>query len=142
MSKRFLVINGPNLNMLGMREPDIYGADTLEDINQRLLNWARERGIGLECRQSNHEGEIIDWLQQTSNEFEGIVINPGGYTHYSVAIRDAIAAIPVPVIEVHLSNIYAREEMRHHSVTAPVCRGQISGLGWAGYKLALEALSE
>ena len=142
MSKRFLVINGPNLNMLGMREPDIYGGDTLEDINQRLLNWARERGIGLECRQSNHEGEIIDWLQQTSNEFEGIVINPGGYTHYSVAIRDAIAAIPVPVIEVHLSNIYAREEMRHHSVTAPVCRGQISGLGWAGYKLALEALSE
>jgi len=141
MSKKFLIINGPNLNMLGTREPGIYGADTLESINQRLQGWAQEQGLVLECRQSNYEGEIIDWLQQAPGTFDGIVINPGAYTHYSIAIRDAIAAIAAPVIEVHLSNIYAREEMRHHSVTAPVCRGQISGLGWIGYRLALEALS-
>ena len=142
MIREYLVIHGPNLNLLGVREPGIYGSDTLEEINKRLYSWAEGRSLGLRVVQSNHEGEIIDTIQGALGWAEGIVINPGAYTHYSYAIRDAIVGIGLPTIEVHLSNIHAREEFRHRSVIAPVCRGQICGLGWRGYILALQALEE
>jgi len=140
MSHRYLLIHGPNLNLLGSREPGVYGRDTLEEINRRLGEWALAHDVVLRVVQSNHEGAIIDAIQEARAWAEGIVINPGAYTHYSIAIRDAIAAVGLPAIEVHLSNIHAREEFRHTSVIAPVCRGQICGLGWLGYRLALQAL--
>lgn len=139
---KILVINGPNLNMLGVREPGVYGSDNYITLCERLTKKADELGIELELFQSNSEGEIIDKLQSAYGKVNGIVINPGAYTHYSYAIADALRSISIPTVEVHISNIYAREEFRHHSVTAPACIGQISGLGLNGYILALEALCD
>ncbi len=135
---RILVLHGPNLNLLGKREPSVYGNTTLERINGMLSDLAAELGVEVICRQSNHEGELIDLLHNTA-DMDAAVINPGAYTHTSLALRDAIAAVGIPAIEVHLSNIYARENFRGRSVIAPVAAGQISGLGAAGYLLALRA---
>ncbi len=137
---KILIIHGPNLNLLGLREPDIYGNESLNDINLKIRARAEQLKLEPVCRQSNHEGVIIDWLQAAATEkFSAIVINPAAFTHTSVAIRDAIAAISLPVIEVHLSNIYKREEFRQKSLTAPACQGSISGFGSNSYLLALEA---
>lgn len=142
MTMKIAVINGPNLNLLGRREPEIYGSATLADIERSIREALGADGIGVEFFQSNGEGAIIDELHAARYErgVEGIVINPGAYTHYSIAIRDAIAAIQIPVVEVHLSNIHAREEFRSHSVVAGVCVGRIEGLGWRGYLLAIRYL--
>lgn len=137
---RLLVLNGPNLNRLGLREPAIYGKDTLKDLEKQLESLAVEIGISIDCYQSNHEGNIIDKLHAADDAYEGVVINPGAFTHYSYAIRDAIASISIPVMEVHISNIHKREEFRHTSVTAPVTYGQIVGLGQYGYHLAVQGL--
>ncbi|MFD1358140.1 type II 3-dehydroquinate dehydratase [Fictibacillus halophilus] len=139
--KSILVINGPNLNRLGKREPGIYGAKTLDDLQLELEKTASELSFDVSFNQSNSEGEIIDCIHESSGKHEGIVLNAGAYTHYSYAIRDAIASVDVPVIEVHLSNVHAREEYRRHSVIAPVTIGQISGFGFDSYKLALQAFS-
>ncbi|SDM80759.1 3-dehydroquinate dehydratase [Fictibacillus solisalsi] len=138
--KRILVVNGPNLNRLGKREPGIYGKNDLTSIEERLIAFAEENGASAVCRQSNHEGDILDWIHEAEDEFQGIVLNAGAFTHYSYAIRDAIASVNIPVIEVHISNIHAREEFRHHSVIAPVAAGQIAGLGVKGYELAILAI--
>ena len=135
-----LVIHGPNLNTLGRREPGIYGRMTLPQINERIVSYAAEHNCEITTFQSNHEGAMIDFLQQESPDAAGIVINPGGLAHTSVSLRDALAGTGKPAIEVHLSNIYAREPFRHTSLLAPVCRGHISGLGWRGYLYALDAL--
>lgn len=137
-----LIVNGPNLNMLGLREPHIYGATTLDDIEAACLERAEALGLELDFRQSNHEGELVTWIQQARTDADGIVINAGAYTHTSVAIRDALVAAEVPAIEVHLSNVFARESFRHHSYLSAVCRGVICGLGARGYLLALDALAE
>jgi 3-dehydroquinate dehydratase II len=142
MAKRVLVLNGPNLNMLGVREPETYGAQTLADIETMCVDAGRSLGLEVEARQSNHEGELVTWIQQALGSFEAIVINPGAYSHTSVAIHDALRAVALPVIEVHLSNIHARENFRHHSFVSTVATGVICGLGAAGYRLALSALSE
>ncbi|HPB65973.1 MAG TPA: type II 3-dehydroquinate dehydratase [Spirochaetales bacterium] len=134
------VINGPNLNMLGEREPQVYGSETLDDLNSALGRAARDRGVDVEFFQSNSEGSLIDRLHECSRRSDGVILNAGAYTHYSIAIRDAIAAIRPPVVEVHLSNVHAREEFRRVSVIAPACVGQISGFGSTSYLLALEAL--
>ncbi|MEP7198563.1 MAG: type II 3-dehydroquinate dehydratase, partial [Chloroflexota bacterium] len=136
---RFLVLHGPNLNLLGTREPHLYGTLTLDEINRRLQEWAAAHEVELKILQSNHEGALIDAIQDAAAWANGIVINGAGFTHTSVVLRDAITAVHLPTIEVHLSNIHAREKFRHVSLTAPVCRGQICGLGWIGYRLALEA---
>ena len=136
---KILVLHGPNLNLLGQREPAVYGRLTLTELNSRLQAKAVELGVSVECVQTNHEGVMVDTIQAAAGRYDFIVINPAALTHYSVAVRDALAAISVPAIEVHLSNIYQREEFRHHSVTAAVTVGQIAGLGAQGYLLALEA---
>ena len=142
MVKRVLVINGPNLNMLGIREPKTYGTQTLSDIETMCRAEGKKLGLTVECKQTNREGEICEWIQQAYGKTDAIVLNPGGYSHTSVAIRDAISAVGIPVVEVHLSNIHAREEFRHFSYVSAVAVGVICGLGAAGYRLALEALAE
>ena len=139
--KRILLINGPNLNMLGVREPDVYGAETLADIERRAAAAGERCGAVVRCFQSNHEGAIIDEIHRARETADGIVINPGAYTHYSVAIRDALAAVGLPAVEVHLSNVYKREPFRHVSVTAPVMLGVVAGFGPLGYELAVQALA-
>ncbi|MED1205164.1 type II 3-dehydroquinate dehydratase [Heyndrickxia acidicola] len=140
--KKFLVLNGPNLNMLGKREPKIYGKQSLEVLEENLKKLENSFQVVIDPFQSNHEGVLIDKLHSAMNEYDGIILNPGAFTHYSYAIRDAIASIDVPVIEVHISNVHAREEFRHKSVTAPVTAGQIVGFGLFGYELAVKALAE
>jgi 3-dehydroquinate dehydratase-2 len=137
---KILILNGPNLNLLGTREPEIYGALTLDDINARMIELGKSLGADVTCRQSNHEGALIDALQEARTMMDGVVFNPGGYTHTSIALRDAISAIQIPVIEVHLSNVYAREEFRHVSMISAVCRGKVVGLGWRSYELGLRGL--
>ena len=140
--KKILVINGPNLNFLGIREKNIYGDRDYDYLVGMIEEYAKTKEIEVECFQSNHEGAIIDKIQEAYfDNVAGIVINPGAYTHYSYAIRDALASVDMPVVEIHMSNIHKREEFRHTSVTVPVCVGQICGFGWKGYLLALEAVS-
>lgn len=139
---RILVLHGPNLNLLGTREQAIYGTVSLDSIDSTLTKLAKELAVAVDIRQSNSEGELVTWIQEARSGFDGVVINPAAYTHTSIAIRDAIAAVGLPTVEVHLSNIYQRESFRHHSYVAGVALGQISGLGPSGYVLALRGLHE
>lgn len=138
--KRVLVLNGPNLNLLGKREPDVYGSTTLDDIAEELADLGSDLGATIELRQSNQEGQLIDWLHDARDSFDGVVINPGGLTHTSVSLRDGIAAAGLPTVEVHISNTAARESFRHQSVTAAVCIGSVIGFGKNSYALGLRAL--
>jgi 3-dehydroquinate dehydratase-2 len=140
MTKKILLLHGPNLNLLGTREPEVYGKMTLDEINERAAAHVKPHDVQLRAEQSNHEGALIDVLHVARNWADGVVFNPGAYTHTSIALRDAISAIHLPVVEIHLSNVHAREPFRHTSLLAPVCLGQISGFGWRGYLLALDAL--
>ena len=134
------IIHGPNLNKLGMRDTDIYGAETLSQLEQHITDWSAEKGFEAKCFQSNHEGELIDAIEKASEETKALIINPGAFTHYSYAIRDALDILSIPKIEVHLSHIYKREDFRHLSVTSAVCDGQITGFGKTGYLMALTYL--
>ena len=139
-TRRFLVLNGPNLNLLGEREPEVYGPVTLEELEARCVRWGEERGVEVRCAQSNHEGVLLDRLQEARRDCAGAVVNPGAYTHTSVALRDCVAALRIPVVEVHLSNTHAREPFRRRSLLAPVASGRVEAFGAAGYLLALEGL--
>jgi 3-dehydroquinate dehydratase-2 len=136
---KILILNGPNLNLLGQREPEVYGRATLADVEARVRERALKLKVEVEFRQSNIEGELVNWIQGAKGKFEVIILNAASYTHTSVALRDAISAVAIPTIEVHISNVFAREEFRHTSLIAPVCRGQITGFGVNSYILALEA---
>ncbi|MFC5609798.1 type II 3-dehydroquinate dehydratase [Variovorax soli] len=143
--KKILVLNGPNLNLLGTREPATYGHETLADVEQLCKDTGKSLGVEVDCRQSNHEGQLIDWIHEAGREIAagrmiGVVMNPGAYTHTSIALHDAIKGASVPLIELHISNVHAREEFRHHSYISPAARGIIVGLGVKGYALAIEAL--
>ncbi len=137
-----LLIHGPNLNLLGSREPNVYGSLSLDEINQKVREKAKTLALSVDCFQMNHEGDIIELIHKAQGKYNCIIMNAGAYTHYSIAIRDALSGVPIPSIEVHLSNIYKREEFRHHSVIAPVVIGQISGFGAYSYLLALEAAAD
>ncbi|MBW8012869.1 MAG: type II 3-dehydroquinate dehydratase [Chloroflexi bacterium] len=140
--KKILILHGPNLNLLGLREPEIYGSLSLEKLDERLIKFGEKIGLQVSTQQSNLEGELINFLHDAVSYALGVIFNPGGYTHTSIAIRDAVAAIDLPVIEVHLSNVYARGEFRHKSMIAPVCAGKIVGFGWRSYILGLQAMSD
>ncbi len=140
--KKILVINGVNLNMLGIREPGIYGQNTLAELEAQITARAAELGVEVDFFQSNIEGEVVNAIHSAYGVYDGIIMNPGAWTHYSYALRDALGSVKIPCIEVHISNIHKREEFRHTSVTAPECLGQIAGLGFKGYLLALEALAD
>ncbi|WP_407268354.1 type II 3-dehydroquinate dehydratase [Radiobacillus sp. PE A8.2] len=140
--KQLLLLNGPNLNRLGKREPDIYGAETLADLENSMKELVKSFGYGLDAFQSNEEGKLIDYIHEADGQYEGIIFNAGAYTHTSIALRDAISSVSVPVIEVHISNVHQRESFRHHSMISPVCIGQIVGFGFKGYKLAALAFME
>ncbi len=142
MAKRVLVLNGPNLNMLGTREPDIYGSDTLQDVQRLCEATAQDFGLEVDFRQSNHEGELVTWIQEARDSADAIVINPAAYSHTSIAIHDALKAAGLPVAEVHLSNIHQREAFRHHSYVSAVAVGVICGFGISGYRLALMGLAD
>lgn len=142
MPAKILILNGPNLNMLGRREPQIYGSETLKDIEVRAKKEAKALGLTIDFKQSNHEGELVDWIQQAGDTYAGLVINAGGYTHTSVALRDALLTLNIPVVEVHLSNLFKREEFRHHSYISATAQGLICGFGGTGYVLALKAIAE
>ena len=137
---KLLLLNGPNLNMLGQREPEKYGDKTLTDIEDELIDIAQKYNVELTCRQSNHEGKLVDEIQDANGTFDGIILNAGAYSHTSIAIRDAIASISIPVVEIHLTNVYAREEFRHNSMIAPVCVGQICGFKDKSYEIGMIAL--
>jgi len=137
---KILILHGPNLNLLGTREPEVYGSMTLDDINGKLIELGKELSVEINSIQSNHEGALMDALHDARTWANGVVFNPGGYTHTSIALRDAISAIQIPVVEVHLSNVYAREEFRHVSMISAVCKGKITGFGWRSYMLGLRAL--
>lgn len=139
---RILVVNGPNLNLLGKREPEVYGTETLDELNGKLADMARELGVEVSFFQSNSESEIIDYLHKEGFDAGGLIINPGALTHYSYALRDAIAAVEIEAVEVHMSNIYAREEFRRKSVMAPVCTGHLVGFGFYGYAMALSYFAD
>ncbi len=141
MSKKILVLNGPNLNLLGTRQPEVYGHTNLADVEEMCRKKAEALGITVECRQSNHEGQFVDWIQDAKGKFDGIVFNPGAFTHTSVAIHDAIIGVEAKVIEVHISNIHQRETFRHLSYVSKVAVGVIAGLGVIGYELGLEAMA-
>lgn len=142
MSDVVLVLNGPNLNLLGVRDPEQYGSTTLADIEQSVRTRAGEHGLEVDFRQSNHEGELVDWIQQARESAAAVIINPGAYSHTSVAIRDALEVLSCPILEVHLSNIHAREEFRHHSYVSALATGVIVGLGAKGYELAVDAVAD
>jgi 3-dehydroquinate dehydratase II len=142
MAKSVYVLNGPNLNLLGTREPQTYGRATLQDVERLCRDAAKHHKLDIQFRQSNHEGELVDWIHEAAaKKATGIVLNAGGYTHSSIAIRDAVAAVQVPVVEVHISNIFAREDFRHHSHIAPVAKGTLAGFGVNGYALAIDGLA-
>jgi 3-dehydroquinate dehydratase-2 len=141
MRKKILVIHGPNLNLLGVREPEIYGAQTLDAVNGEIIDLGRRLELDVDVFQSNHEGEIVETIQKARGGYQGLILNAAAYTHTSIAIRDAVALLDIPVVEVHMSNIYKRESFRHHSLLADVVTGQITGFGGQGYLLGLHALS-